>query len=79
MEGVARQEHVPYERLDGSLAHQADKEELFYHRGGDGPEGGQPEQELPKPGGLVGVLGPAVLFQGALRLLLQLLNHWRIC
>ena len=79
LEGVAREEHVPDEGLDGSLAHQSDEEELLYHRGGHGPEGGQSEQQLAEPGGLVGVLGPAVLLQRALRLLLQLLHHGRVC
>ena len=78
LEGVAREEHVPDEGLDGSLAHQSDEEELLYHRGGHGPEGGQSEQQLAEPGGLVGVLGPAVLLQRALRLLLQLLHHGRV-
>ena len=80
LEGVAidgREEHVPDEGLDGGLAHQSDEEELLYHRGGHGPEGGQSEQQLAEPGGLVGVLGPAVLLQRALRLLLQLLDHLR--
>ena len=77
LEGVAGEQHVADKRLDRRLADQPDEEELLYHRGGDSSEGGQAEEELAEPGGLVGVLGPAVLLQRALRLLLQLLNHWR--
>ena len=69
------EEQASYESLYGSLADQSDEEELFYHRGGDSAERGKSEEELPEPGGLVGVLGPAVLLQGALGLLLQLLYH----
>ena len=74
LEGVAGEEHVPDEGLDRRLADQADKEQLFYHRGGHSSQGGEAEEELAEAGGLVGVLGPAVLLQGALRLLLQLLD-----
>ena len=47
---------------------------MFYHRGGHSSQGGEAEEELAEAGGLVGVLGPAVLLQGALGLLLQLLD-----
>ena len=62
------EEQASYESLYGSLADQSDEEELFYHRGGDSAERGKSEEELPKPGGLVGVLG----------LLLQLLDGSRV-
>ena len=70
---VSRQEHVFDDGLCGHFPQESDEEKLFYHRGGDSAEWGKSEEELPKPGGLVGVLGPAVLLQGALGLLLQLL------
>ena len=73
---VSREKHVFDDGLCGHFPQESDEEELFYHRGGDSAEWGKSEEELPKPGGLVGVLGPAVLLQGALRLLLQLLDHW---
>ena len=75
---VSRQEHVFDDGLCGHFPQESDEEELFYHRGGDSAEWGKSEEELPKPGGLVGVLGPAVLLQGALRLLLQLLYGSRV-
>ena len=77
LEGVAREEHVPDQGLDGRLADQPDKEQLLYHWGGDSPEGGQPQQKLAEPGGLVGILRPTVLLQGTLGLFLKLLDHWR--
>lgn len=40
-EGVAAEEHLPDQRLDGRLAHQTNKEELLDHLGVDGAEGGQ--------------------------------------
>ena len=79
LEAVSGDEHVPDEGLDGRLAHQPHEEELLYDGGGDGAEGGEAEQQLAEPGGLVGVLGAAVLLQGALRLLLKLLDHGRRC
>ena len=72
---ISRQEHVFDDGLCGHFSQESDEEKLFYHRGGDSAEWGKSEEELPKPGGLVGVLGPAVLLQGALGLLLQLLYH----
>jgi hypothetical protein len=78
LEAVARYQHVPDEGLDGRLADEPDEEELLDDGGGDGAEGGEAQQQLAEPGGLVGILGAAVLLQGALRLLLQLLDHrWR--
>ena len=75
LEAVPGDQHVPDQGLDGRLPHQPDEEELLDDGGGDGAEGGEAEEELAEPGGLVGVLGAAVLLQGALRLLLQLLHH----
>ena len=75
LEAVARQQHVPDEGLYGSLADQANEEELFYHRRGNSSQGGEPEQQLAEPRRLVGILTTAVLLQGALGLLLQLLHH----
>ena len=72
---VSCQEHVFDDGLCGHFSQESDEEELFYHRGGDSAERGKSEEQLPEPGGLVGVLSPAVLLQGALRLLLQLLHH----
>ena len=74
---VPGHQHVLDHRLDGNLAHEPHEEQLLDDGGGHGPEGGQSEQQLAEPGGLVGVLGPAVLLQRALRLLLQLLDHLR--
>ena len=74
---VPGHQHVLDHRLDGDLAHEPHEEQLLDDGGGHGPEGGQSEQQLAEPGGLVGVLGPAVLLQRALRLLLQLLDHLR--
>ena len=78
LERVPREEHVPDQGLYRGLPDQANKEQLFYHRGGDSSEGGEAEEEFAEPGGLVRVLGSAVLLQGALRLLLQLLDKARV-
>ena len=75
---VPGHQHVLDHRLDGDLAHEPHEEQLLNDGGGHGPEGGQSEQQLAEPGGLVGVLGPAVLLQRALRLLLQLLDRPRV-
>lgn len=61
VEAAAGQQHVPNQRFYGCLPYQADKEELLDHRGGDGAQGRQTQQQLPKSGGLVGVLAPHVL------------------
>ena len=79
LESVPGEKHVTDEGLYRGLAHQPDEEELLYHGGGHRPQGGQPQQQLAEPGGLVGVLGPAVFLQRALRLLLQLLNGAGLC
>lgn len=79
LERVAAQQHVPDEGLDGSLADEPDEEELLYDGGGHCSEGWEAEEEFTEPGGLVGVLAAAVLLQRALRLLLQLLDHRRVC
>ena len=50
LEGPAGEDHVPDERLDGRLPHQADEEELLDDGGGHGAQGGQAEEELAKPG-----------------------------
>ena len=73
------EQHVTDEGLYRGLAHQPDEEELLYHGGGHRPQGGQPQQQLAEPGGLVGVLGPAVFLQRALGLFLKLLNCPRLC
>ena len=77
LEAVARDKHVPDQGLNGRLPHQPDEEELLDDGGRDCAEGGEAEEQLAEPGRLVGVLGPAVLLQRALRLLLQLLYHRR--
>ena len=66
LEGAPREEHVPDEGLDRRLAHEAHKEQLLYDGGRHRPEGGQSQQQLSKPRGLVGVVVPAVLLKGAL-------------
>lgn len=68
---ASRQQHVPYQGLYGGLPHQTDKEKLLYDGRRDGAEGGQAEQELPEPVGLVGILAPHILLQSTLRFLLQ--------
>jgi hypothetical protein len=70
-EGAAAEQHVPDERLDGRLAHQPHEEELLDDRRADRAQRRQPQQQLAEARRLVGVLGAAVLLQGALRLLLQ--------
>lgn len=73
-EAAAAEQHVPDERLDGRLAHQPDEEQLLDDLRADRAQRRQPEQQLAEPDRLVGVLRPAVLLQGALRLLLQRLD-----
>ena len=68
------QQHVPDERLYGSLADEPDEEELFDDVGGHGAEGGQAEEQLAEARGLGGVLGANVLLEGALGLLLDALD-----
>ena len=63
---VPREEHVPDEGLDRRLAHEAHEEQLLYDGGRHRPEGGQSQQQLSKPRGLVGVVVPAVLLKGTL-------------
>lgn len=67
----ARQQHVPEQRLDGRLAHQAHEEELLDHRGRDDTQRRQAQQEPPETVGLVRVLIPHILLQGTLRLFLD--------
>ena len=76
---VAGHQHVLDHRLDGHLAHHPHEEELLYHGGGHRPQGGQPQQQLAEPGGLVGVVSPAVFLQRTLRLFLKALDdlRWR--
>lgn len=73
-EAAAAEQHVAYQRLDGCLADQPHEEQLFYHLAADRAEGREPQQQLAEPDGLVGVLRPTVLLEGALRLLLQTLD-----
>lgn len=73
-EAASRQQHVPDQRLDGGLPHQADEEKLLDDRGRDGAEGRQAEQELPEAVGLVGILTPHILLQRTLGFLLQTLH-----
>lgn len=73
-ETTAAQQHVPDERLDGCFSHQSDEEQLFDHLRADRAQRRQSEQQLAKPDGLIGILGAAVLLQGALRFLLQRLD-----
>lgn len=70
-EAAPRQQHVPYQRLDGRLTHQTHEEKLLYDGRGDGAERRQAKQQLPEPVELVGVLTPDVLLQSALGLLLE--------
>ena len=74
IETRAGEEHVADERLDWRLADEPDEEELLDDLRRDGAQGGQPEQQLAETDRLIGVLGPAVLFERALRLLLQALD-----
>ena len=76
---VSSHQHVLDHGLDGHLAHHPHEEELLYHGGRHRPQGGQPQQQLAEPGGLVGVVSPAVLLQRALGLLLETLDdlRWR--
>ena len=74
LEGVAWEEHVPDESLYRSFTHEADKEKLFYHRGGHGAQWGQAKQQLAESGGLIRILRPTVLLQSTLRFLLKLLD-----
>lgn len=71
VEAAAAQQHVPYERLDRRLAHQPYEEELLDHLRRDRSQRWQSQQQLAEPRRLIRVLGPAVLLQGALRLLLE--------
>lgn len=73
-ETAAAQQHVPDERFDGRLAHQPDEEQLLDYLRADRAQRRQPEQQFAEPNRLVRILRPAVLFQGALRLLLQRLD-----
>lgn len=73
-ETAAAQQHVPDQRLDGRLAHQPDEEQLLDDLRADRAQGRQPEQQFAEPDRLVGILRPAVLFQGALRFFLQRLD-----
>ena len=79
LEAVPRQQHVPDEGLYGSLADQANEEELFYHRRGNSSQGGEAEKQLAEPCRLVGILTTTILLQRALGLLLELLYHRRGC
>lgn len=74
VEGTSRQQHVSDQRLDGCLAHQAHEEQLGDEGGGDGTQGRQPQQQTPKALGLRRVLGPHILSEGHLGLLLQALH-----
>lgn len=68
------EEHIADEGFDGRLAHEPDEEELLDDLGGDRPKGWEPKEKLPEPDGLVRVLRPAVLLQGALGLFLKALD-----
>lgn len=61
VEATPRQQHVPYQSFYGGFPHQTDEEKLLYDRRGDGAEGRQAEQQLPKPVRLVGILAPHIL------------------
>lgn len=74
IEGTAGEKHVPDEGLDGCLADEPDEEELLDDLRADGPQRGKPQKELAEACRLVGVLGPAVLFQCALAFFLQALD-----
>ena len=72
---VVVENHVPDEGVYGRLPHQAGEEELLHDGGGDPPQGGEPHQEATETGRLRRVVRAAVVLQGALGLLLQLLYH----
>lgn len=74
VEAAPGEQHVSDEGLDGGFTYQADEEELLDDRRGDGAQGGQPQEQFPEAAGLVGVLTPHILLQGALGLLLQALD-----
>ncbi len=68
------EQHVADERLDGCFAHQPDEEELLDDLRRHGAKRRQPQEQFAETDRLIGVLRPAVLFQGALRLFLQALD-----
>lgn len=74
VEGTSRQQHVSDQCLDGRLAHQAHEEELGDEGGGNCTKGREPKQQAPEALGLGRVLGPHILGEGHLRLLLQALH-----
>lgn len=71
VEAASAEQHVPDQRLDRRFPDQAHEEQLLDHLGRDRPQGGQPQQQLAESRRLVRVLGPAVLLERALRLLLK--------
>lgn len=71
IEAAAAQQHVSDERLDRRLTNQPHEEELLDHLRRDRSQRRQPQQQFAEPRRLVRVLRPAVLLQGALRLLLE--------
>lgn len=71
IEAAAAQQHVSDERLDRRFTNQPHEEELLDHLRRDRSQRRQPQQQFAEPRRLVRVLRPAVLLQGALRLLLE--------
>lgn len=71
VEAAPAEQHIPDQRLDRRFPDEADEEQLLDHLGRDRSQGRQSEQQLAESRRLVRVLGPAVLLERALRLLLK--------
>ena len=76
---ISRKQHVSYQRLDGRLAHESDKKELFNIRGWNCSQGRKSQKEFPKSRRLIWILRATIFLQGTLRFFLKLLDHWRGC